>query len=164
MRSITTLTCVLAASVGLAACGGDDGEQQETTAAPPPTATAEITPTTPTATGGRVDLAEFRSCVEGSGLKAEPEPDEADGLQGKGLKVPLGEGDFDDPSEPGTFAFYAHVYVFDTPANAKKFDGLATGSRFQDGEVHQNAYVGYNTDAPKVPSTPAGSALTNCLR
>jgi hypothetical protein len=162
MRSITTFLSLLAAALLLAACGGDDEPQETTTVAPAPTTTTETTETTPPI-GGSVDRAAFKSCIEGGGLTTEPEPDEAEGLIGKGLKVPLGEGDFDNPAEPGTFAFFAHVYVFENPANAEKFNDLATGSRFQDGEVVNNAYVGYNTDVEKVPDTPAAPTLMNCL-
>jgi hypothetical protein len=161
MRTTSTLICVLAASLSLAACGGGDEPQETTTTATTPT--TETTETTPPI-GGSVDRAAFGSCVEAAGLTTEPEPDEVEGLIGKGLKVPLGEADFDDPSQTGTFGFFAHVYVFENPANAERFNDLATGSRFQDGEVIHNAYVGYNTDREKVPDTPNGGEVLDCLR
>jgi hypothetical protein len=165
MKRLPTLTCVLAASIGLAACGGSD--EKKSSSAPPATettATAETTPTTPpTAAGGTVDLMAFVSCIEDSGSSVKPQPDKPDGLQGTAYQVRLGEGDFDEPSKEGTFKFFGYVYVFDTPANAEKFDGFVTGSRFQDGEVKGSVYLGYNTDAAKVPDTPEGDTLSNCL-
>jgi hypothetical protein len=168
MRRLATLPCLIALAAGVAACGGDDSSAGDTPAAAATmetTATAPATtPTTPSAGGGTVELAAVKSCLEGAGLTVgDPQPDEADGLQGKGFQVPLGEADFDEPAKPGTFKFFGYVYVFDTPANAEKFDGLVTGSRFQGGEVHENAYLGYNTDSPKLPQTPNGGKFISCI-
>src|SRR4051794_17559766 len=153
MRAMLALAAVLAVSVNLAACGGGGSDTASVARSAPPD-------------DGHVDTKAFKSCIAAAGVKLEREfaPKGIPGLVSLRLQVALGEADAEDPAKPGSFPLYAHVLAFDTPAHAQAFAKTATGDRFLDGEVHQDAYVGYNFDAVKVAATPNGSKFIGCLR
>jgi hypothetical protein len=151
MRSRCAPVAALAAAVCLAGCGG--GADEKASAAPT----------------ALVSNQAFKACLDRAGLEYgrrwfTPRSERPAGLQSLRLQVALGEASPEDPAEPGTFEYFAHVHVFDTAAHAEAFDAVASGNNFAGGEADRNVYAGYNLDAAKVADTPNGPKFLNCLR
>jgi hypothetical protein len=158
---------MVAATALVVGCGGSDDDTD--TAAEPDTATqADTAPQTAPDDGSSQDgqamtAEEVSSCLAAAGLEDKPKSMDEVGLAtigGDYFEVPLGAGDFEDPSEPGGFEFFGHTVVFQSEQDASQVEsGLQ--DQFQSGEVSGNVFVGYNADEP--PDTLEGQSFQDCF-
>lgn len=167
MSAIASRTLAILACCSLVACGGSggDGEQSGANgggAKRPDPATGGVEPVSPEGSGGIVVADDVAACLDEAGLDADGLGMEEIGLAGtpgEYFKVALGEGDFDDPSQPGSFELFGHLIVFESDQVARSVED-ALNDIFASGELSGNAYVGFNTDA--APDTSEGNAFQDC--
>ena len=164
MKRALALIASLAAGAALAGCGADEEGAGEKAATGPTTPTGTRPAAPPKSEQVRGDA--VLRCLKGAGLKVQENPEQLEGLQDptESLKVKIGEGDFDDPSDPGGFGFYGHAFVFKDATGARRSGEGLSRDRFTDGEVVGNVYAGYNTDLAKLPKVERAADFRRCVR